>query len=116
MYKSKNLFESLKHAFSGMTFAFRNEKNFKIHFIAMITAIFLGVIFKLSAVRWVLLFLQIGMVISVEVINSAFERTVDLIVQDYNIEAKRIKDMAAGAVLVVSIAALINGVLIFLIK
>ncbi|MDD4343487.1 MAG: diacylglycerol kinase family protein [Eubacteriales bacterium] len=116
MYKSKNLFESFKHAFSGMTFAFRNEKNFKIHFMAMIIAISLGLLFKLSTVRWVLLFLQIGMVISVEVINSAFERTVDLIVQDYNIEAKRIKDMAAGAVLVVSIVAVINGVLIFLIK
>ncbi|NCC80935.1 MAG: diacylglycerol kinase family protein [Clostridia bacterium] len=116
MYKSKNLFESFKHAFSGMTFAFRNEKNFKIHFMAMIIAISLGLLFKLSTVRWILLFLQIGMVISVEVINSAFERTVDLIVQDYNIEAKRIKDMAAGAVLVVSIVAVINGVLIFLIK
>ncbi len=115
MYKSKNLLESFRHAFSGMTFAFKNEKNFKIHFLAMITVIVLGLFFKLSAIRWVLLFLQIGMVISVEVINSAFERTVDLIVQDYNIEAKRIKDMAAGAVLVVSIVAVINGFLIFLI-
>jgi len=116
MYKSKNLLESFKHAFSGMFFAFSNEKNFKIHFMAMILVIVLGFVVKLSPVRWVLLFLQIGMVISVEVINSAFERTVDLIVQDYNIEAKRIKDMAAGAVLVVSIVAIINGVLIFLIK
>ncbi len=60
--------------------------------MAMITAIFLGVIFKLlSAVCWVLLFLQIGMVILGEVINSAFERTADLIVQDYNIEQKKNK-------------------------
>lgn len=115
MYKSKNLLESFKHAFSGMAFAFGHEKNFKIHFMAMIAAIAAGFFFKITTVRWILLFLQIGMVISVEVINSAFERTVDLIILDYNIEAKRIKDMAAGAVLVVSIVAVINGVLIFLI-
>lgn len=115
MYKSKNLLESFKHAFSGMGFAFSKEKNFKIHFMAMILAIAVGFFLKISTVRWVLLFLQIGLVISVEVINSAFERTVDLITKDYNIEAKRIKDMAAGAVLVVSIVAVINGILIFLI-
>ncbi len=115
MYKSKNLLESFKHAFSGMGFAFSKEKNFKIHFMAMVVVIIAGFVFKISTVRWILLFLQIGLVISVEVINSAFERTVDLITLDYNIEAKRIKDMAAGAVLVVSIVAVINGILIFLI-
>lgn len=113
MFKSKNLIESFKHAFAGMTFAFRSEKNFKIHFLAMILALGAALVFKLSAVRWVLLILQIAAVLSIEVMNSAIERTVDLITQEYNLEAKRIKDMSAGAVLVVSIAALINGFLIF---
>lgn len=114
MFKSKNLFESFKHAFAGMTFAFKSEKNFKIHFMAMILALGAGFFFKLTPVRWALLILQIAAVLSVEVINSALERTVDLITQEYNIEAKRIKDMSAGAVLVVSIAAFINAFLIFL--
>ena len=116
MYKSKNILESFRYAFGGLKFAFFNEKNFKIHFLATFIVIISGLFFHLTPVRWVLLFLQIALVISAELINSAFERTVDLIVAEYNIEAKRIKDMSAAAVLVASIFAVINGILIFFVN
>ncbi len=116
MYKSKSLIHSFKHAFSGMAFAFFHEKNFKIHLTATVLVIGLGLYVNLSALRWVLLLLQIALVLSVEMINSAFERTVDMIISEYHTEAKRIKDMAAGAVLVVSLTAVINGFLIFFVR
>lgn len=116
MQKSQNIPESFRHALRGIAFAFAGEKNFKVHTAAALIAIALGFYFQLSAVRWALLLLQIAMVITVELINSAFERTVDMIVQEYHIEAKRIKDMAAGAVLVISMTAVINGLLIFFVR
>ena len=66
--------------------------------------------------EWCILVLVIGMVIALEMVNTALERCVDLVTKDYKELAKNAKDVAAGAVLVMSMFSVVIGILIFLPK
>lgn len=87
------------------------------HMISALLAIIAGLVFQISALEWLFLLLSIFLVISFEIINSAIENVVDL-ASDYHFSmlAKNAKDMAAGAVLVISVYALITGLIIFVPK
>lgn len=87
------------------------------HVLSALAAIIAGLIFRISAIEWLLLLLSIFLVIAFEIMNSAVENVVDL-ASDYHfsMRAKNAKDMAAGAVLVVSVFAVITGLIIFLPK
>ena len=89
----------------------------RIHVLSAVAAIIAGLIFRISAIEWLLLLLSIFLVIAFEIMNSAVENVVDL-ASDYHfsMRAKNAKDMAAGAVLVVSGFAVITGLIIFLPK
>lgn len=87
------------------------------HMISALLAIIAGLVFQISALEWLFLLLSIFLVIAFEIINSAIENVVDL-ASDYHFSmlAKNAKDMAAGAVLVISVYALITGLIIFVPK
>lgn len=105
---------SFKYAFSGIFTALREEPNMKVHFAVMILAVILGWSFKISLGEWVAVILLIGLVISLELTNTAIETVVDSFTQDAHPGAKRAKDVSAGAVLFASITALLVGLMIFL--
>lgn len=114
--KVKKIRNSFKYAFEGIISAFRTETNMKIHFIIMMLAIIAGVIFNLNALEWIICIILFGLVISLELINTAIETTVDLAMPEINEKAKLAKDIAAGAVLVNAIVAVIVGLIIFIPK
>ena len=105
---------SFRYALRGLSQVLRKEINFRIHLAAAITAIALGVYFNISRNDWLVIILCIGLVMALEVVNSAVERLVDLVSPQKNEQAKRIKDMAAGAVLIAALCALIAGTFVFL--
>lgn len=111
--KSKSLRESFSYAFSGVLYAFFRERNLKIHLLAAILAIFLGFYFDLSRIEWAILLLTIFLVVIVETINTAIEKTIDLVTKEYHPLAKIAKNVAAGAVLLSAINAIIIGIIIF---
>ena len=82
----------------------------------MILVIIFGIILKISKIEWIICITLFGLVISMELINTAVENTVDLITKEKNEQAKNAKDVAAGAVLVSAISSAIIGVIIFLPK
>lgn len=116
-WKNRTLTSSLEFAFTGILTALREERNLKSHLVSAFLAIIAGLIFNISAVEWLFLTLSIFLVIAFEIVNSAIENVVDL-ASDYHFYmlAKKAKDMAAGAVLVISMYALITGLIIFLPK
>ena len=116
MKKEKNIINSFKYAFEGIFTAFKAEKNMKIHFIIMLLVIILGIMLKISSVEWIICIILFGFVISLELVNTAIENTVDLITQEKHPKAKIAKDVAAGAVLVAAITAVIIGLIIFVPK
>ena len=87
------------------------------HALSALAAMFAGLVFRISATEWLFLLLSITLVIAFEIMNSAIENVVDLASNyHFSMLAKNAKDMAAGAVLVVSGFALLTGLVIFVPK
>ena len=116
-WKNRDVISSLEFALTGIFTAFKEEKNMRSHVLSAVAAIIAGLIFRISETEWLFLLLSIFLVIAFEIMNSAVENVVDL-ASDYHfsMRAKNAKDMAAGAVLVVSGFAVITGLIIFLPK
>lgn len=114
--KRKKLRNSFKYAFEGIGEAWKTEQNLKIHFVIMALVIIAGFMFKISAMEWIVCLLLFAIVISLELINTAIETTVDIAMPDINEKAKYAKDIAAGAVLFSAIISVIVGLIIFLPK
>ena len=114
---NQNLQESFKCAFSGVVETLKSERNFKIHVIASIGAMGLGIILRISVIEFVLIMIAISMVLATEIMNTAIEIVVDLYTGErVHPLAKAAKDAAAGAVLITSVNAVGVGVAIFFVR
>lgn len=103
-----NLLISFKYAWAGLYYAFRTQRNFRIHVIIGSLAIALGAFLHRNAVEMAVIGLTVGAVLAMELLNTAIESVVDLTVQQaYHDLAKIAKDCAAGAVLVAAFAAIL---------
>jgi diacylglycerol kinase (ATP) len=105
---------SFKYAFQGLRQVLKVEQNIWAHLLAAITAIVLGAIFQISKTDWLIIILCIGLVLIAEIMNSAIEELVDLVSPQRNEKAGKIKDIAAGGVLIAAITALVAGIIVFL--
>ncbi|NLM09524.1 MAG: diacylglycerol kinase family protein [Clostridiaceae bacterium] len=112
--KNRMLKDSFKYAGQGIKEAFATERNFKIHCLATLLVIVFGILFNLPLHKWVILFLAIGFVLVCELINTAGEVMVDMITKEYSVEAKKVKDLLAGAVLISAATAFVTGILVFI--
>ena len=108
------LIDSFRYAIEGLINTASVEKNLKIHFIVMICVIALGLIVRLTVFEWIICIILFGMVISAEIFNTAIEKALDYINEDYDKDIKFIKDASAGAVLVLAIASAVIGLIIFI--
>ena len=104
---------SFRYAFNGLREVIRNENNFRFHLLAAAVTLSMAFHFSITATEWLFIILFIGLVTMAEVFNSALEKLVDWQSPEPNPWAGKIKDMAAGAVLLASIAALLGGIIIF---
>jgi diacylglycerol kinase len=109
-----NLEKSFNYAISGIIYALTRERNLRIHFLAAGAAIFAGIWLDISRMEWGLLAITITLVMVVEMINTAVEKTVDIITGEYHPLAKVAKNVAAGAVLLSAINALVMAYIIFI--
>ena len=109
------LAESFRHALDGIKAAAKG-RNFRIQAAVGALAIMLGLAFHVSGFEWLAIIFCIGAVLGCECVNTAMEDMVDLSVKTFKPQAKRAKDVAAGAVLVLSIASFAIGLIIFVPK
>ena len=105
---------SFKYAIAGIIHMLKHEPNARIHLIATLVVIILGVYFRIEKIEWLFITLAIGMVFSAELFNTSLENITDLISPEKNKKAGHAKDIAAGAVFITAIAAAIIGMVIFL--
>jgi len=105
--------KSFKYAVNGVFTALAICRNLKIHYLATILAIVAGFYFDITPAEWAVILLTVTKVICLEMMNTAIERTVDLLTQQRNILAMIAKDVAAGAVLISAIVAIIIGWIIY---
>lgn len=98
----------------GVAAAMQGELNIKVMLAVAAAAVGLGFYRDLSALEWAVIVLCIGLVLALEILNTAAEALVDLLSPQHDPRYGRIKDITAGAVLTASIAAGVVGVLVFL--
>ncbi len=106
--------EAFGFAFRGIGRAIAVQRNMKIHLAVAAIALVLCAALRCAPVEWAVVIAMIGAVLSAELINSALENVVDLVSPGYHELAGWAKDMAAGAVLVLAIAAAVVGAVIYL--
>ena len=108
--------KSFIFALNGLKILILEEHNARIHLVAAILVIIAGILLKISNVEWLAIIFSIGLVFALETINSAIENLADFVSPEKNDQIKKVKDLSAGAVLIGAIAALVNGLIIFIPK
>lgn len=107
-------FRSYGFAINGIFKTLKRQSNIWIHLTAAFVVIVAGWHFRLTRIEWVLVIFAIGLVISAELLNTALEVTLNYLAKEHHLDVEAAKDIAAGAVLISSIAAAMIGGLIFL--
>jgi len=109
----RNLIESITKAVEGLEFGLKYERNIKIQaFIALLVVLF-SLILNFDLTDKLLIFMWCGVVISAEFFNSAIERAMDVLSEEYSPKIKIVKDLSASAVFILALIALVSGLLIF---
>ena len=111
--RAASLWHSFGYALAGIRYVLLTQRNAQVHIGVAVVVVGLGLLLRISATQWAILAITIGLVIAVEMLNTALEATIDLVSPDYHPLAKIAKDAAAGAVLVLALAAVGVGIAIF---
>ena len=114
--KKSPLYKSFGYAFEGIFTGIKKERNMKIHCLAMLCVVAAGFFMKISVTEWCICLILFGLILSLELVNTAVEAVVDLVTEEKKALAKIAKDTAAGAVLIAAIMAAGVGLIIFVPK
>ena len=106
--------KSFVYAFEGVMYFIKHEAQALIHLIAIVAVIGAGYWFNISLTEWIAVIFAIGIVVAAEMLNTAIEKLTDMVSPEFNLKAKVVKDLAAGAVLVASLVAVVVGLIVFL--
>ncbi|WP_223605468.1 diacylglycerol kinase family protein [Chryseobacterium sp. OSA05B] len=111
--KKPSVHRSFINAFRGIFLMIKAERNFQIELAAFFINLFLIFYFKLSAIDTVLILTASLAVLSAEIFNTAIERICDIIQPDFDKRIGFIKDIAAGAVVLMVVASVIVGIFVY---
>lgn len=112
--KPHPLLGSFSYAATGILTALLSERNMRIHLISSIMVFLFSIYFSITKMEWIVILFAIGGMFSLELINTAIERVVDLVTKEYHPLAKQAKDIAAGAVFLYAVLSVIVGSIIFI--
>jgi diacylglycerol kinase (ATP) len=111
-----NRIKGAKYALKGAIILIKTESSIKAQFSIAILLTCAGFYFNISTTEWMFQVLAIGLIMSVEGLNTAVEEIADFIHPDFNHKIGLIKDIAAGAVFIAALAGLILGMVIYVPK
>ena len=112
----RRLRDSFSNAFTGLLEMWKQERNLRIQFFVLAGSVAAGFILQISPLEWVAVIVCGAAVLSAEMFNTALEALADIVSPEYNYKVRFLKDVAAGAVLVMAIGAAAVGLLIFIPK
>lgn len=107
---------SFRYAWEGLVGLVRSENNARIHFLATILVLVVGFFFRITLIEWSLVAIVIALVWAGEAFNTAIEKLADVVSPEKHPVIKIVKDVAAAGVLILSLVAVVVGLLIFLPK
>ena len=104
---------SLRWAIRGLYYAFRTQRNFRIELAITVCVFALGLFWGITKVEWSIILLSVCLVLAAELANTALEYMVDLYEKKFDYLAMMAKDIAAACVLLNSLHAVVQGILVF---
>jgi len=107
------LLRSFGHAFAGVAYILRTQRNARIELTVGLAAVLLGLWLGLTSLEWAVLAITIALVLALEWINTSLELAVSLASPEQHPSAKAAKDVAAACVLVGAITSVVVGLLLF---
>ena len=112
----QSLFNSFKNAFRGLAVAVRTQRNIRIHLLATLLVTAAGVYLHITRLEWAALFISIGLVLALELINTALEVTLDHLHPELHPKIGMAKDIAAAAVVIAAIMAVAVAFAVFYVR
>ncbi|MGL5715161.1 MAG: diacylglycerol kinase [Paraclostridium sp.] len=109
----QGIVKAFNAAIEGIIYTFKKERNMKIHYVVAVAVLISSLFIIDSKVEMILLLFTISLVIISEMFNTAIEKTVDMITDEFHPLAKIAKDVAAGGVLIASLNAVVVGYILF---
>ncbi|BAH43041.1 diacylglycerol kinase family protein [Brevibacillus sp. RS1.1] len=113
MKEWRRLTRSFTYALQGISYTVRTQRNMQIHVAAAIVVLAAAWWLQIPRSDVLLVLFSIGLVFSLELVNTSIEAVVDLASPEWHAKAKIAKDVGAGAVLVAAILSFIIGVIVF---
>lgn len=111
-----NRLKSVGYAFKGMLILIKTEASIKIQLVIAAVVTIAGFYFNISSTEWMIQIAAIGLVMSIEGLNTAVEYIADFVHPEHHKKIGLIKDVAAGAVFIAAIVAVIIGLIIYIPK
>ena len=109
----QSITKAFNAAIEGILYTFKSERNMKIHYCLAVAVLIISLFFDLTKVEMLLLTFAISLVVISEMFNTAIEKTIDMITEEYNPLAKIAKDVAAGGVLIATLNPVVVGYILF---
>jgi diacylglycerol kinase (ATP) len=112
----QNRLKSVGYAFKGMIFLIRTEASIQIQVVIALVVTLAGIYFNLSPMEWMIQVAMIGLVMSIEAVNTAIEYIADFVHPEHHKKIGLIKDISAGAVFIASVVAVVIALIIYIPK
>ncbi|GEM_PF-285013 len=112
--RTHTLLVAFGHAFNGLWYLVRTQRNAQIHCLVGACALALAIFLGLERWEWLALVITIALVLIAEGLNTAIEATVDLATSSYHPLARIAKDVSAGSVVLSAVMSVIVGCIIFI--
>lgn len=110
---TKSLISVIKYSLNGIYEYAKEGKSFILYSFCAILEIILGFIFNINGLEWILIICMLGIILAIELLNTAVERACDAITLEYNESVKVAKDCGSGATFIIFIVMLILNIIIF---
>lgn len=109
----QGIIKAFNAAIEGILYTFKFERNMKIHYFVAAIVFIASLYFDFSKIEMLMLLFAISLVIISEMFNTAIEKTIDMITDEYHVLAKIAKDVAAGGVLIATLNSVVVGYILF---
>src|SRR3989344_7980088 len=106
--------KSFKYAYEGLKAVYIGEANFRTHLVFTVIILVSAIILEFNTVEMAILFLTIGLVLILELVNTAVEETINLVSPNISEKAKLMKDVAAASVMLAALLSVVIGLLLFI--
>ena len=106
----------IKNSLEGISSYAKDGKSFIIYVFCSLIEIIAGFAFNVNGLEWILIISMLGIILAIELLNTAIEATCDAITKEFNPYIKVAKDCGSAATFVIFIVTVILNIIIFLPK